>query len=133
MENKPKENPINLKTEKAELNVNMHAHLYTPKKFKRYLLLLTNLTESSYLICTLLIDILRFPIIVEIRELSHEFPEDGCKTISCQSCYINSINTHIISFLRYNTIKNFTTSQLHMIIHHKSKFRSISLSKHQTR
>jgi hypothetical protein len=35
------------------------------------------LTESSYLICTLLIEILRFPIIVEIRELSHEFPEDG--------------------------------------------------------
>ena len=94
MENKPNENPINLKTEKPKLNANIHAHLYTPKEFKWYSLILINLTKSSYLICTLLIDVLRFPIIVEIRELSHEFLGNGCKTISCQSCYINCINTH---------------------------------------
>jgi hypothetical protein len=39
----------------------------------------TNLKESSYLICTLVIDILRFPIIVAIREPSHEFPAGGCQ------------------------------------------------------
>lgn len=49
---------------------------------------LTNLTESSYLICTLLIDIFRFPIIVAIREPSHEFPLDCCKRFFCQpNCY----------------------------------------------
>lgn len=70
-----KKNLIDLQSRKTELNVNMHRYLYALEKKK------TNLTESSYLICTLLIDILRFPIIVEIRELSHEFPEDGCKII----------------------------------------------------
>lgn len=37
----------------------------------------TNLVESSYLICTLLMDTFRLPIIVAIIEPSHEFPGGG--------------------------------------------------------
>jgi hypothetical protein len=75
-------------------------HTCTTKEIKWYLL--TNLTESSYLICTLLIEILRFPIIVEIRELSHEFPEDGCKIIKL-SVKLFQVRAHRIFQLHPHT------------------------------
>ena len=45
----------------------------------------TNLTASSSLTCTLLIEILRFPMIVAIKEPSHEFPAGDCKRYDIRS------------------------------------------------
>lgn len=75
------------KNGKVEINASKHRNLYSPEESKFYYS--TNLIESSYLICTLLIDILRFPIIVAISELNHVLPGGGCKTISYQSYYSN--------------------------------------------
>lgn len=40
------------------------------------------LTESSYLMCTLLIDIFKFPMIVAIREPNQELSGEGCKRLA---------------------------------------------------
>lgn len=87
----------------------------TSKGLKWYLL--TNLTESSYLICTLLIDILRFPIIVEIRELSQEFPEDGCKIIRDQSCYFKCIHARTCTRARtHRDLPNISTDSMNSFL-----------------
>lgn len=84
------------KTKKLKNKCYSNTSLLPTEELKWYLS--TNLTVSSYLIWTLLIDILRFPIMVAIIELSHEFPEGSCNTISCQWHFSNCssiLTTHI--------------------------------------
>lgn len=50
-----------------------------------------NLTESSYLMCTLLIVTFRFPIIVAIKLYSHEFPPGPCNIKGTENRWTKAI------------------------------------------